>query len=146
MFERCDLTKKTDDKVFLKDIEPLQKQLGILQRDLRDKKIPVIIVVEGWNASGITMVMNELIHFLDPRGFSLHSIGSPSEDERARPLLLRFWEKIPAKGRIALFARSGTVVHWQRQFQESSGSGESNVRSRRSTSLNASSLMTGPLF
>jgi polyphosphate:AMP phosphotransferase len=106
MFERFDLTKKTDDKEFLKEIEPLQKQMGILQRDLRDKKIPVIIVVEGWNASGITMVMNELIHFLDPRGFSLHSIGSPSEDERARPLLLRFWEKIPAKGRIALFARS----------------------------------------
>ena len=71
MFEQFDLTKKTDDKEFLKDIEPLQKQLGILQRDLRDKKIPVIIVVEGWNASGITMVMNELIHFFDPRGFSL---------------------------------------------------------------------------
>jgi len=106
MFERFDLAKKTDDKVFQKDIEPMQKQLGILQRDLRDKKIPVIIVVEGWNASGITMVMNELIQFLDPRGFSLHSIGSPSDAERTRPLLWRFWEKIPAKGRIALFARS----------------------------------------
>jgi len=106
MFERFDLTKKTEDKEFQKDIEPMQKQLGILQRDLRDKEIPVIIIVEGWNASGITMVMNELIHFLDPRGFSLHSIGSPTEEERARPLLWRFWEKIPAKGRVALFARS----------------------------------------
>jgi polyphosphate:AMP phosphotransferase len=106
MFERYDLTKKTDNKAFAKEIEPLQKQLGVLQRDLRDKEIPVVIVVEGWNASGITMVMNELIHFLDPRGFSLHSIGSPTDDEKARPLLWRFWEKIPAKGRIALFARS----------------------------------------
>ena len=106
MFELFDLTKKTDDKAFQKEIGPLQKRLGILQRDLRDKKIPVMIVVEGWNASGITMVMNELIQFLDPRGFSLHPIGSPTDEERARPLLWRFWEKIPVKGRIALFARS----------------------------------------
>jgi polyphosphate:AMP phosphotransferase len=106
MFERFDLTKKTDDKTFQKDIEPMQKQLGILQRELWDKKISVIIVVEGWNASGITMAINELIQFLDPRGFFLYSIGSPSNEERARPLLWRFWEQIPAKGRIALFARS----------------------------------------
>jgi polyphosphate:AMP phosphotransferase len=106
MFERLDLTKKTADKVFLKDIEEMQKELGMLQRELRDKKIPAIILVEGWHASGITMVINELIKLLDPRGFSLYSIGSPSDEERARPLLWRFWEQIPPKGRIALFARS----------------------------------------
>ncbi len=106
MFERFDLNGKTDDKTFQKEIEPLQKQLGTLQRDLHDKKIPVIIVVEGWNASGITTVISELIQFLDPRGFSLHSIGSPTDEERARHLLWRFWEKIPAKGRTAIFARS----------------------------------------
>jgi polyphosphate:AMP phosphotransferase len=106
MFEQYDLAKKTDDKVYLKTIEPLQRQLGIYQRELWDKKIPVIIVVEGWNASGITMVMNEIIQFLDPRGFSLHSIGSPNDEEKARLVLWRFWGKIPAKGRMALFARS----------------------------------------
>ena len=106
MFERYDLSKKTDDKTFQKEIEPLQKQLGVLQRDLRERRIPVIIVVEGWNASGITTVISELIQFLDPRGFSLHSIGSPNDEERARQLLWRFWEKVPARGRTAIFARS----------------------------------------
>jgi polyphosphate:AMP phosphotransferase len=106
LFEKYDLTNKTDDRTFAKSIEPLQMRLGILQRALRDYKIPTIIVVEGWNASGITMVINELIQYLDPRGFSLFSIGSPSDEERARPLLWRFWTKIPEKGRIAIFARS----------------------------------------
>jgi len=123
MFGRLDLTRKMDDGVFEKEIGPLQKQLGALQRSLRDNRIPVIIVVEGWNASGITMVMNELIQSLDPRGFSLHAIGSPTDEERARPLLWRFWEKIPPKGRTALFARSWysrslaevvTGVEWKR--------------------------------
>jgi polyphosphate:AMP phosphotransferase len=106
MFEKYDLSKKTDDKTFQKSIEPLQQQLGILQRSLRDHKIPAIIVVEGWNASGITRVIHELIQFLDPRGFSMHSVGSPTDEERARPLLWRFWVKTPKKGRFAIFARS----------------------------------------
>jgi polyphosphate:AMP phosphotransferase len=106
MLERFDLTKKTADKVFSKDIEEMQKELGILQRELRDKNVPVIILVEGWHASGITMVVSELIKLLDPRGFSLYSTGSPTDEERARPLLWRFWEQIPPQGRIAIFARS----------------------------------------
>ena len=106
MFEKYDLSKKIDDKTFEKSIGPLQQQLGVLQRSLRDHKIPAIIVVEGWNASGITRVIHELIQFLDPRGFSMHSIGSPTDEERARPLLWRFWVKTPKKGRFAIFARS----------------------------------------
>ncbi|MCX6692185.1 MAG: polyphosphate:AMP phosphotransferase [Methanoregula sp.] len=106
MFEQYDLTKKTDDKTFKKAIEPLQQQMSVLQRSLRDHKIPTVIVVEGWNASGITMVINELIRFLDPRGFSMHSTGSPTDDERAHLLLWRFWVRTPQKGRMAIFARS----------------------------------------
>jgi polyphosphate:AMP phosphotransferase len=106
MFEKCDLTKKIDDHTFKKECTPLQEQLGIFQRELREKKCPVIIVMEGWNASGITNSIQEIIRFLDPRGFTLYSTGTPSEEERAHPLLWRFWVNTPAKGRIAIFARS----------------------------------------
>ncbi len=106
MFDKLDLSKKIDDREFAKEIAPLQLKLGVLQRAFRDHRIPIIIVVEGWNASGITTVINELIRFLDPRGFSLHSIGSPTDEERARPLLWRFFVRTPPRGRIAIFARS----------------------------------------
>ncbi len=106
MFEKCDLSKKIDDKTFEKEIKPLQVEIGVLTRALWEHRVPIIIVVEGWNASGITMVISELIQHIDPRGFSLHSVGSPTDEERARPLLWRFFTKIPAKGRIAIFARS----------------------------------------
>ncbi|MDD1709190.1 MAG: polyphosphate:AMP phosphotransferase [Methanoregulaceae archaeon] len=106
MFEKHDLSKKTDDKTFEKEMQPLRVGIGVLTRALWEHRVPIIIVVEGWNASGITMVISELIQNIDPRGFSLHSIGSPNDEERARPLLWRFFTKIPAKGRIAIFARS----------------------------------------
>jgi len=106
MLEKCDLTKKIDDHTFKKECTPLQERLGVLQRELREKKCPVIIVMEGWNASGITNSIQEIIRFLDPRGFTLYSTGTPNEEERAHPLLWRFWVNTPAKGRIAIFARS----------------------------------------
>ncbi|MCC7469147.1 MAG: polyphosphate:AMP phosphotransferase [Burkholderiaceae bacterium] len=106
MFEKCDLSKKIDDKTYEKEIKSLQVEIGVLTRALWEHRVPIIIVVEGWNASGITMVISELIQHLDPRGFSLHSVGSPDDEERARPLLWRFFTRIPAKGRIAIFARS----------------------------------------
>jgi polyphosphate:AMP phosphotransferase len=106
MFEKYDLTKTTDDASFEKAITPLKERLGILQRTLRDLKIPVVIIIEGWNASGITMSTKEIIQALDPRGFTLHATDKATDEERARPFLWRFWTKTPAKGRIALFARS----------------------------------------
>lgn len=105
MFEKYNLDKKIDDQTLAKKIEPLQEELGVLQRQLRDEKIPVIIMMEGWNASGITNTIQEIIHYLDPRGFSLYSIGNPSDDEKKRPLMWRFWVRTPSRGRIAIFAR-----------------------------------------
>ncbi len=130
MFEKYDLSKKTDDKTYENEIAPLQSRLGQLQREFRDQRIPIVIVMEGWNASGITMVINELIKNLDPRGFSLHSIGSPADEERNRPFMWRFWTRIPQKGRIAFFARSWysrllaeqvSGIDWKKTLKQSIG-------------------------
>jgi polyphosphate kinase 2 (PPK2 family) len=106
MLEKCDLTEATDEKTLAKSLPPLQERLGVLQRDLHDRKVPVIIVIEGWNASGITMSTREIIRSLDPRGFTLYATHAPTPDELSRPFMWRFWTKIPERGRIAIFARS----------------------------------------
>lgn len=84
----------------------LTAELGAHQRTLRARGIPVIIVVEGWNASGISDAVATLLHGLDPRGFDFHAFGHPSEEEEAHTFLWRFWVRTPARGRIAVFARS----------------------------------------
>ncbi len=106
MFEKCELERSIDRKDFEKSMGDLKERLGSLQRELHEKKIPVIIVIEGWNAAGITNLTHEIIQSLDPRGFTLHAIERPSDEERARPFMWRFWMRMPAKGRIAIFARS----------------------------------------
>jgi AMP-polyphosphate phosphotransferase len=106
MLEKLDLSKTTDDASYDKSVESVKERLSVLQRTLRDQKIPTIIVIEGWNAAGITMVIHEIVHALDPRGYALHAIEKSTEEERAHPFLWRFWLRTPPRGRIALFARS----------------------------------------
>ena len=106
MFEKVDLTKTVDDKAFDTELPPLKEKLGILQRTLRDQNVPTIIVIEGWNAAGITLSTHEIIQALDPRGFTLRATDRPTDEERAHSFMWRFWVKTPAAGRIAIFARS----------------------------------------
>ena len=106
MLEKYDLTKTTDEGAYEKILASYKERLNILQRTLRDQNVPTIIVIEGWNAAGITMSIHEIVQALDPRGFALHAIEKPTDEERVRPFLWRFWLRTPPRGKIALFARS----------------------------------------
>ncbi len=87
-------------------LKALGLELGVLQRALRARGVPVIVVVEGWNASGISEAIAALLYGLDPRGVDFHAFGRPVEEELAHSFLRRFWVRTPAHGRIAVFARS----------------------------------------
>jgi polyphosphate:AMP phosphotransferase len=87
-------------------LKALGLELGALQRTLRARGVPVIVVVEGWNASGISEVIAALLYGLDPRGVDFHAFGQPGEEELVHSFLRRFWVRTPARGRIAVFARS----------------------------------------
>ena len=106
MLEKIDLSKKMSKEEFDKVIDGLEAKAGLLQRECRELKIPVIILFEGFGASGKGTLINSLIHALDPRGFRVYAINGESEDEIMRPYLWRFWTKTPEKGRIAIFDRS----------------------------------------
>jgi len=106
MFENIDLDQTLDKITYDAKITGLRDRIGVLQREFRDKKIPVIIVFEGWRFSGISGTINRLTYALDPRGYRVHPTQRPNEIERAHPLLWRFWVNTPLAGQIAIFDRS----------------------------------------
>lgn len=83
-----------------------QKNLAGLQQQIKTAKIPVIILFEGWGASGKGSIIGTLIAELDPRGFKVYTTGPSSSDELRFPLMRRFWTKIPEYGQISVFDRS----------------------------------------
>ncbi len=106
MLELLDLSQRTAKDVYKKEKDKLDLRLAELQRRAREKKIPLLILFEGWDAAGKGTLINELILPLDPRGFKVHSILRPTEEEQHYPFLWRFWNKIPENGVIAVFDRS----------------------------------------
>jgi len=93
-------------KSVLKKIEEQAEELAYLQRKCRELGIPVLIVVEGLSAAGKGTIINQMIQPLDPRGFKVTCIASPSRDEQLRPFLWRFWRRTPSAERMAIFDRS----------------------------------------
>lgn len=106
MLENIDLSRKVSKAAFKEAMEELELKLPALQREAKDHGIPVVIVFEGWDAAGKGTLINDLILPLDPRGFKVHSMLPPNEEERLHPFLWRFWARTPARGRIVIFDHS----------------------------------------
>ena len=85
----------------------------ILKMCIRDraKGLPVMVVFEGWGASGKGTMISRLIQPLDPRGFKVFTIQAENEEEHMHPFLWRFWTKTPAKGRIDVYKRQ--IMNWK---------------------------------
>lgn len=106
MLERADLKTKVKKEEFKKERKELGAALSVLQQSVRQKKLPVVILFEGWGAAGKGGLIAELIRNFDPRGFSVHTVAAPDEQERRRPFLWRHWLTLPARGDIAVLDRS----------------------------------------
>ena len=106
MLELVDLAKKISKTDYQRVFPDLETQLPACQRTARAMGIPVVIVLEGWDAAGKGHLINRLTQVLDPRGFKVHAISAPDENQRRRPWLWRFWKAVPAAGSFAIFDRS----------------------------------------
>ena len=103
MLEKDDLTKKLSKEEYKEKMPQLEARLGRLQRECKALGIPIMIVFEGFGASGKGLQIGRLIQSMDPRGFEVHPIKNETEEERMHPFMWRFWTKTPAKGRIAIY-------------------------------------------
>lgn len=90
----------------LPDMDTLQTRLAQLQQALRARKIPVILLFEGFGAAGKGTLISHLMVNLDPRGFKVHSMQEPTQDQRYYPMMHRYWQRLPARGQLAIFDRS----------------------------------------
>jgi polyphosphate:AMP phosphotransferase len=98
----CRLGKAEYEAVFM----GLERRLGECQRTAREFGAPLVVVFEGWEAAGKGTCISRLALAFDARGFKVHAIGSPNEEERLHPWMWRFWSRLPSRDRIAIFDES----------------------------------------
>ncbi|HWJ43235.1 MAG TPA: UDP-galactose-lipid carrier transferase [Solirubrobacterales bacterium] len=92
---------------------------------------PLVVVFEGWDASGKGGAIKRLVAPLDPRHVRVAQFAAPTEDEKRHHFLGRFWPALPGWGGMAVFDRSwyGRVLvervegfadeqQWRRAYEE----------------------------
>ena len=102
----ADLSARLDPEDYKEQLKVLQKRLSHLHNEIYRRRIPVVICYEGWDAAGKGGNIRRLAYPMDPRGFDVYPIASPTAPEKARHYLWRFWTRLPRTGHIAIFDRT----------------------------------------
>jgi AMP-polyphosphate phosphotransferase len=84
----------------------LREELVQLQVTLKDAPFKILLITAGVDGAGRGEAINTLMGWLDPRGVETFSFRTPSDEERERPLMWRFWRSLPMHGRIGIYAGS----------------------------------------
>jgi polyphosphate kinase 2 (PPK2 family) len=92
---------------------------------------PLIVVFEGWDASGKGGAIKRLVAPLDPRHVRVAQFAAPTPDEKRHHYLSRFWPALPGWGGMTVFDRSwygrvlvervegfATEEEWRRAYDE----------------------------
>jgi polyphosphate kinase 2 (PPK2 family) len=106
MLDKIDLTIELSKKDYKKRLDEAGARLTLLQRSTFAASIPIVILFEGWDASGKGTSINMLAQYLDPRGFRINATTGATSLEKQMPWLSRFWLKLPNYGEFAIFDRS----------------------------------------
>lgn len=85
-------------------IPALRAALVQMQVALQQAPFPILLVVAGDEASGKGDVVNLLNAWLDPRGVETFAFHEPTDEERERPPMWRYWRCLPPRGRMAIYA------------------------------------------
>lgn len=100
------LDKTLTDEEYDKKLEKYQDKLFKLQNLCYQKKIPVVICYEGWDAAGKGGNIRRVANALDPRGYEVEPIAAPDKYELARHYLYRFWTRLENDGHFTIFDRT----------------------------------------
>lgn len=102
MFEAAELGRKVPKKDYDAAEPRLRTALLEAQKQLREANIPVVIVVSGVEGAGKGSVVSLLNTWFDTRGIATHAFWDETDDERQRPYYWRFWQRLPARGTMAI--------------------------------------------
>ena len=106
MLDKVDLNQSLSKDAFKRVMRDQQDRLFELAELVYERKLPAIVLFEGWDAAGKGTNIRTITERLDPRGFKVLATRAAMPHEQNKPWLWRFWMNIPRHGQIAIFDRS----------------------------------------
>jgi polyphosphate:AMP phosphotransferase len=108
VFESAELGHSISRRTYAREVPKLREALLDAQYDLfQDGRFPVMVLIAGVDGAGKGETVNLLNEWMDPRHIRVAAFGEPSDEERERPPMWRYWRELPPKGKIGIF-----FGHW----------------------------------
>jgi polyphosphate:AMP phosphotransferase len=104
IFAAAELGNTVDKRTYSAEVETLRVELLNLQFDLKEQDFSVVILLAGDDRPGAIAAARRLHEWIDSRHIETNIMfeGGSAEEEQ-RPVLWRYWSRLPRDGRISLF-------------------------------------------
>lgn len=100
MLKEWSKRKKPSEEELEKKLDEARASLAARQIAIKDKKLPVLVLLEGFGAAGKGSVLGKVIRNMDPRFFKVEVMDIPTEEEQRKPFLYRHFIRIPEAGQF----------------------------------------------
>ena len=106
MLENWRKPQRPDEAEVEERLKIAREKLSGQQMKIKEHGLPVLVLFEGWGTAGKGSVLGKVIRNIDPRFFKVATMDVPTEEEKRKPFLYRYFVKIPEKGKF-MFLDSG---------------------------------------
>lgn len=129
--EDVDHALALDPLQYRAELKVEQDRLNRLEMEMYQKRIPLMIMYEGWDAAGKGGNIKRVAQALDARAYTVFPSPAPTKPELLHPHLWRYWTRLPKAGHVGIYDRSwygrvlvervegfASVPEWTRAYDE----------------------------
>ncbi len=114
MLESAEIGHRVSKAAYAREEPKLREALLDAQFAMgRDKRGPLLVMINGVEGGGRGETANTLNAWLDPRHIRTHAFGARGCEEVARPPEWRYWRALPPRGTIGIF-----MYAWYRELMD----------------------------
>ena len=83
-----------------------QDRFRDLELEMYHKRVPLMIMYEGWDAAGKGGNIKRIAQAIDARSYTIVPSPAPTKPQLAHPHLWRYWTQLPKAGHVGIYDRS----------------------------------------
>ncbi|MDO4616639.1 MAG: polyphosphate:AMP phosphotransferase [Lachnospiraceae bacterium] len=104
-----------EEKLMKAQIKTLTEKLALQQMQMAEKKLPVVVLVEGWDTAGKGSLIGGLINPIDPRFYRVATLERFTEEDQRLSFIGRYFKELPENGKF-VFLDSGWMTQVTREY------------------------------
>ncbi|MBQ9041218.1 MAG: polyphosphate--AMP phosphotransferase [Eggerthellaceae bacterium] len=94
------------DEEYKEQLKAEQARFAELELEMYQKRVPLMLMYEGWDAAGKGGNIKRVCQAIDARAYTIFPSPAPTKPELMHPHLWRYWIRLPKAGHVGIYDRS----------------------------------------